>query len=241
MQQLPMERGNVVILATNHASAPFSLRSLTVSVDGEQEETTQGKALQHPDSEPVHVGSMRVTRGQHTLSVRTSAEDSSSDHVVSLATIQSFRIDSLPASITVHVFTPRSGIGHDRRLDLSFDIQGGRMRAPLGAIASAPAGSARCAELSPVHAAICRTELVVEQASSARDPLLIMCTRDRLAQMRTFAIAAEPDPSNNPPVPATRYDSDVTRMACERVLKLEQELSGCATTEMRAGVLAGSW
>lgn len=236
-----MERGNVVVLATNHTSAPYALRSITVSIDGEQEETTQGKALQHSDSESVHVGSMRVSRGQHTLSVRTSAEDVSRDHVVSLATTQSFRIDSLPAAITIHVFTPRSGLGHDRRLELSFDIQGGRMRAPLGAVASAPEGAARCSELSPVRAAICRTELVVEQAHASRDPLLIMCTRDRLAQMRTFAITAEPDPTRDPPIPATRYDADVTRLACERILKLEQDLSRCATTEMRAGVLAGSW
>jgi len=241
MQQGPAQSGNVQILAVNHTTAPFSLRSLTVSVDAEQEETTQGKALRHSDADAVPIGSMRLTPGQHTLSVRTSAEDGSSDHVISLAASQTFRIDSLPAAITVHVFTPRSGIGNDRRVELSFDIRGGQMRAPLGALASAPAGNARCAELSQVRAAICRTELMVEKATAARDLLLVMCTRDKLQEMRTIAITAEPDAATNPSTPATRYDSDVTRMAAGRVLKLEEELSRCATTEMRSGTLAGSW
>jgi hypothetical protein len=241
LPQHPPQRGNVVVQASNHVSGAYELKSVMISVDGEQEETTQGKALQHLDPDLVPLATLRLARGEHKLLVRTLAEDRTSDRVISLAVSQPFRLDANQASITVHVFTPRSDSGTDRRIEVSFDIQGGAMREQVGAVAKHPTGPARCHDLPAVRAAICRTELQVEEATASRDVILTMCMRDKLQKMRTFALTEELSPQPSDSAPATRYDAEVGRMTADRVHGLEKQLSRCATTSMRAGLLVGSW
>jgi hypothetical protein len=222
VQQTPPS-GNVFVYASNHASEPFTLRDLTITVDGEQSETTRGAALQHPGPEPVPVAMARLSPGPHSLFVRAAARDRAGERVLLLSTSQPLYIDKLPAAITVHVFTP--GMGADRRIDLSFDVQGGAVYAPIGAIAPAPTEAAQCARLSPVHAALCRTQQQAQKALVARDLVLSDCVRDKLLALRTLATCSNAD----------------AQLATVRARQLEDEVARCPTADMRAGLLVGAW
>ena len=217
------------------SSAPFALRDISVSIDAEHSETANGAAMERSGPEPVPVALARLSPGPHTLWVRAAAHDRAGERVLLLSTSQPLRIDKVPAAITVHVFTP--GMGAERRIELSFDVQGGAVHAPVGGIAPAQPEAARCMHQPPVSAALCRTRQLAHKAIADRDAVLTECVRDKLLELRVLAAAS---PQGHPS-PAAAGSDTASALAEQRARQLEEEVSRCPTTQMRAGLLVSGW
>jgi hypothetical protein len=221
------------IFAASHVSPPFRIKSITTSIDGQYTETTSGRGLPSLDAEQKPIATAVIPSGKHTLWVRATVSDRSGDRVLTLGAQQGFRVGTQPATIVMHIYTPRDASSAEAlpHVEVAFWADKGRLDPLVGAAPPALTGPERCNTLPAAGAAVCRTEIMLNQAISEHDSIRAACVQDKLSAMRRVARFVDDDRSD---AAQPAVDRPVTDVIADRMHRLEQRAGSCPTATAAA-------
>jgi hypothetical protein len=217
------------------------MKRVSLAIDGEHHVDVAPADL--PASGQASQGLARIPLppGNHVLLVQATAVDLQAGELRTLRTSQGLRMGWEDAVVEVDLFSRRSG-GRDWGIDVGFAMNGGELGPAAGSIAPRRPTQLRCLSLEPAPRALCRAEVLLERAVAERDPVRIVCLRERIARMRPYVKAAQTDPVRNAETDsharaerAAAADESVPELAEQQVLRVADEIVECVGDEVRVG------
>jgi len=178
--------GTTTLRVVNHVAAPGELDRVTVSVDGD---IVPLSAIPPHDGDPATIAKLPLAPGAHSITVRVSAHAPGSNVVV-VGTQQPFLVERGPAAITIDVRAVPGAVPTTTPVAVILTIRGGRLAPDFGA-APPDDKDERCATLLPIPRALCRAAVDLDEATRKNDLRAVLCVRDKLVEMRKFAIIGE--------------------------------------------------
>jgi len=176
--------GATAILVENLVREPDMIDSLLIEVDGV---TLPLSALPPEGGEPASLGALRLAPGAHSIAIRVTlrGEGASTIVVASERLFHLSRLEEGRASIRLTLRSREVPELVGERVAIDLWMRGGELSPEVGA--SPGERAARCAPLLPSARALCRVALMLDEAATRRDVVLVNCLRDKLVAMRRLS------------------------------------------------------
>ena len=211
------------ISVENHLAWPYTLRELSVALDGQLLHRT----FVPSDSREL-IARLDLPPGPHTLSFAATASFASGtfghECDARMRGNKTFEVGSPSPTVDLILYAKDATYDFVDRVDARFVTRGVRPARGFVGLPAGPAVAEQCQHLvDPVKNAVCLAEVSVLAARRQQDLVAVLCYSDKLTAMQTFVRLIEQEGPNA---------SAKADMARRRIAELRVELEQCVAQDV---------